>query len=122
MKHPKLPEHKLFHGVHGKKAETLSDLKEMIKELSDNSFSHHTKHGNDFANWTRHILHRDYLADRMERVHSRHEMIELIEDELSKDRHTDIDSTDEFKRFIAKEFIYGMIFGIIIGIIISRLI
>jgi len=118
----KLPEHKHFFAVHGKKASNISDLKVILQEISQENFEHHTKNGNDFARWLRHILHKDYLADRLERVGTKEAMLELIEDEIIKDKEPYADSVDEFKRFIAKEFIYGMVFGIIIGIIITKLI
>ncbi|NQU98207.1 hypothetical protein HQ533_01965 [Candidatus Woesearchaeota archaeon] len=117
----KLPEHKHFFAVNGKKAENLSDLRDLIAEMPEKEFNHHVSGQNDFANWVRDILHRDYLADRMEKVTSKDDMVKLVNDEMIKDREENIQGVDEFKRFIAKEFIYGMIFGIIIGIIMSQL-
>jgi len=117
----RLPPHKKFFAVHGKEAETLSDLKEALLTMSENDFKHHTHNKNDFSKWTRDILHRDTLAARLDKTNSREDMIELIADELRKDREYDTDS-DEFKRFMVREFLYGFIIGILIGVIIARLI
>jgi len=119
----KLPEHKHFFAVNGKKAENLLDLRALIAEMSEKDFKHHTTQArNDFANWLRDIMHKDYLADRIGEVHSREDVLELINDEIMKDREIEAQDSDEFKRFIVREFIYGLIFGIIIGIILSKLI
>lgn len=117
-----IPEHKYFHTEEGRVAKNLPELKIILQEINEENFEHHTKNGNDFAKWLRHILHKDYLADKLEKVHTKEEMLELIEDEIFKDSHPYWNSADEFKRFIAKEFLYGMIFGLIVGIIVSRLI
>lgn len=116
----KLPEHKKFFTVHGRKAETLVDLRDAVATMSDENFAHHLQRGNDFAVWIRDILHQDSLADRIEKVHKREDMFELVEDTLRMERETSINS-DEFKRFMVKEFIYGMILGLILGIVITQL-
>ncbi|MBU0471669.1 MAG: hypothetical protein KKF89_05980 [Nanoarchaeota archaeon] len=118
----RLPEHKHFFAVHGKKAETLSDLRDMIVSIPEKDFIHHIKEKNDFAVWVRDILHKDYLAERMEKVSSREDLLELITDEMIKDRESELSGSDEFKRFIAREFIYGMLLGIVLGLVISQLI
>jgi len=118
----KLPEYKKFFAVHGKKAENLSDLKRIMFSMSDKEFKHHVSYGrNDFASWTKDILHRDYLAVRIKKVHSKKEVLELLDDELMKDKELEVMGSDDFKKFIVKEFVFGMIFGMILGIILSNL-
>ncbi|MFH1771012.1 MAG: hypothetical protein ABH828_05670 [archaeon] len=116
-----LPEHKKFHGVHGIKAETLPELKHMIISMSDSNFNYHTDGRNDFALWIRDILHMDYLANRIEKVHSKKDTLELIEDELGAERDI-MSESEEFRRFIVKEFMLGLLFGLIIGVVIIQLI
>ncbi|MBC8495866.1 hypothetical protein H8D36_06950 [archaeon] len=118
----RIPKHKKFFAVHGKEAENLSELRLLMVEMSDEDFLHHMNGRNDFSQWTRDILHRDELAERMEKLPSRDYMLELIDDEILKDKERAVLGSDEFKRFIVREFVYGLIFGIIIGIIITKLI
>ena len=119
----KIPEHKRFFAVNGRNAGSISDLRLLIEEMSQEDFHHHvTESRNDFANWTRDILHDDHLADKLLRVKTKEHTFEVLNDELVKEKEVDIEQSDEFKRFIAKEFIYGMFFGLILGMILSRLI
>ena len=117
----KLPEHKKFRGVHGIKAETLPELKNLIISMSDSNFKYHTDNRNDFAQWIKDILHMDYLANRIEKVRSKEDVLELIEDEIKAEREI-LSESEEFRRFIVKEFMLGLLFGIIIGVVVSQLI
>lgn len=116
-----LPEHKKFHGVNGIKAETLSELKNLITSMSDSDFKYHTHNRNDFARWIRDILHRNYLANRIEKVHSKEHTLEFIDDEIRTESQI-MSGSEEFKRFMVKEFMLGLFFGLIIGIVVSQLI
>lgn len=122
-----IPEHKRFFAVNSMSASSLLELRNMIAEMTEHDFKHHvSEERNDFANWIRDILHNDHLADRLQRVKSKGHTFELLNDEITKDKTKEhefqIEKSYEFKRFIAKEFIYGMFFGLILGMILSRLI
>lgn len=117
----KLPEHKKFYGVNGISAENLPELKNLIASMSDSDFKHHTHNRNDFAQWIKDVLHRNYLANGIEKVHSKEDMLELLDYEIRTDNQI-MSGSEEFRRFMVKEFIFGLLFGLIIGIVISNLI
>ena len=114
----KLPEHKKFFMINGEKAESLGDLRVLMMSMKEKDFQHHISGRNDFANWIRDILHKDFLADRLEKVKSRDEMLELIHDEILKDKESELTHSHTFKGLIVKEFVYGLLFGMIIGMLI----
>lgn len=117
----RLPEHKKFFTVHGKKATTLADLKTILVEMSESEFGHHVSgNKNDYAVWVRDILHKDSLANRLEKVSNKDDFIHLVTDELKKDRDLGFEFSLDFKRFMAREFIYGMFLGLIIGLVAGR--
>jgi hypothetical protein len=119
----KLPHHKHFFTFHGKKIATLKELRNFILDLSQEDFKKHvSKDRNDFAIWIKDILHKDFLAEKLEKVKTREETLMLLDDELVKEHEDRIESSLEFKRFIAKEFIYGMFFGLVLGLVLAGLI
>ncbi|MBU0666652.1 MAG: hypothetical protein ABIC91_06255 [Nanoarchaeota archaeon] len=121
-----IPEHEHFYFVHGKKAETIIDFKNAIKDMSDKEFKHHVnKQKNDFAKWILEVLKEESLAKAISYCHSKEDVLKAIKEyelDLSfKYPLEQLEASEEFKRFLAKEFIYGMIFGLILGFILSRL-
>lgn len=117
-----LPEHKNFFTIDGKKARSLLELRSILSEMDVKEFNHHvTSHKNDFASWIKDILHKDYLAEKLMKVDSKKDILILINDELLKEYEEEMESSTEFKRFIVKEFVYGMFFGLILGLVISNL-
>lgn len=77
-----MAESKTFN-LHGGK--TFSNLKQFAKHLQSMdvaSFKHHVNDAkNDFANWTRHALKKDELADKLEK------RVDKVEMELEVLRH-----------------------------------
>lgn len=104
----------------GGEAESLSDLKQVLLSMSEDSFKHHLKN-HDFSKWVRDILHKDDFADKLARIHSREDLIIAIDNELEKDYSLGPDSSHQFNRFLAKHFVYGFVFGFVVGIILCLL-
>ncbi len=106
--------------MEGGEAECLSDLKQLMMEMSEDSFRHHLKN-KDFSNWIRDILHKDAFADQIENIHSKEDLIVAIDDELERDFLLGHDYSFFFRRFLAKNFIYGLVLGFILGVLLALL-
>ncbi|MAG38800.1 hypothetical protein CMO90_01820 [Candidatus Woesearchaeota archaeon] len=113
-----IPKHKRFFAINGRKAERLSDLKNLVLNMSNKDFKHHLK-GNDFSNWIKHILHKDKLADEINNINSKEKMIDLIEKHEKEDENN---TQEPLKYHITRQFIYGLLLGMFVGILISELI
>lgn len=76
------PEH-VFHFKDGKKAHNLHDLKDAIRNMDDDTFSHHVdEDNNDFANWVEFVYKNEALAKDLDKVSTRKAMAEVLEAEL----------------------------------------
>ncbi len=78
-----IPWEKRFHFGDGTAAKDLAELKAKIESISYEEFYRHVNaEKNDFANWTEHVLQKKALADRLRRVSSIVETVELLNEEL----------------------------------------
>jgi hypothetical protein len=58
----------------------LYELSDALKVMDDKVFRQHVKEGkNDFSNWIRKVMNNKYLADKLAKVKSKQEMINLLE-------------------------------------------
>ena len=73
---------KTFHLQEGKTFSDVKGLAKNLKNMSEEAFNHHVnKTKNDFANWLRHSLKQEELAERIE------SKLDKIEVELEVLRH-----------------------------------
>ena len=83
-----LPYEKRFHFKDGTAAKNLRELKEKIETISyDEFYEHANPEKNDFANWVEHVLNKPELAEKLRRVASIVETVELLNDELYPVEH-----------------------------------
>jgi hypothetical protein len=76
-----IPYEKQFHFRDGTAAANAEQLNAKIETVSYQEFYHHVNTGkNDFANWLRHVLHEERLADDLQKVSSIVETVEILED------------------------------------------
>lgn len=72
-----------FHTSDGKVVRSLRELPSILAQMSPDAFAHHVnEEKNDFANWIRHVFHKDALADKFEKVTSKQEGIDMVQDAL----------------------------------------
>ncbi len=100
-------------------AENITDLGRLISLLSDDDFSYHIAGGNHFANWVRDILHQEDLANEMRKAVSKQDLLDTLKDNIEEENEQSF--MGDFKRLLARDFIYGLVLGLIIGIIIHLL-
>jgi hypothetical protein len=115
-----LQEYEHFHFIHGTKAEKIDDLKEGIIGMTEADFKHHvTAKKNDFATWLHQTFKEEKLASKLRKIKTKENTIKALEEYLEeKNKNYSI----EYRRFVVKEFMYGLVIGLIIGFIIAKLI
>lgn len=75
-----ISEDKWFVLRNGKRLSSISELKDILRNMDDETYSHHvTLHKNDFASWIKHVFLNDALADKILRANSRNEIISILE-------------------------------------------
>jgi len=73
-----------FYLVNGKKITNLSELKDAIKDISDEDFVHHVNPDkNDFANWVRGVFKDNDLASAIENATSINSLYALLDSRVS---------------------------------------
>lgn len=78
-----IPHEKHFHFRDGTAVGSLDGLKEKLEGIGYQEFYHHVNdEKNDFANWVRHVLDEEALADDLEKVTSIVETVEILENHL----------------------------------------
>jgi len=76
-----------FYFADGDSTKNLQELKDKIELLSYEEFyAHVNQDKNDFANWTQHVLKKDLLAEKLRKVTSIVETIELLNEELNPEK------------------------------------
>ncbi len=115
-----IPRYKRFFCVNGREAETLFDLRNILLDMSDSDFHHHTNGRNDFSNWIRDILHKDELAEKLRQKQEKKDVLSLIEEEMEREKSEY--PPVNFRRLFIKDFVYGLLFGLIIGILLDLLV
>jgi len=84
-KEPVISQHDLFHLKDGRKLRDLEDLYHVLENMNHDTFNHHVNSTkNDFATWTAHTFGRQELANRLFKISSKQEMLELMKNELEK--------------------------------------
>ncbi len=79
------PEHEKFVFKDGHHAKTLRDLVGLLQTIHENDFQHHMQgSNNDFANWIRYSLKKDALADSIQPLRTRTEMVAALQKKKGK--------------------------------------
>ena len=75
-----IPEHQWFMLKNGKKLSSLTELKESLKHIDDETYFHHVnEYKNDFSSWIRQVFMDATLADKIINARSRNELISVLE-------------------------------------------
>ena len=95
-----------FYVCNGVVLKSLNELLDFLKNVDDDTFFYHVDHQkNDFANWVLNVLKKKTLAKKLFEVHTRSEMIQLIESK-KKSRTTKKNKKDIISR-IKEAIIHG---------------
>jgi len=63
----------------------LEDLKNALKEISEETFKYHVnKEKNDFADWVKSVLNDKMLANKLVKIKTVKTMVEAVEEGLKK--------------------------------------
>lgn len=93
-----IPHEKRFHFRDDASVGSLEELKEKLEGISYPEFYHHVNdEKNDFAEWVRHVLEDEELADNLGKVTSIVETVEIIEDHLRPKPVEDVSETVQTK-------------------------
>ena len=69
----------------GKPINTIEVLISILKESTDEQFSHHTDdERNDFASWVEHVFNNKDVADKLNEEKTREGTIKILEEEINK--------------------------------------
>ena len=78
-----VPPEETFRTSHGKEIKSLKHLKQVLDDISPDSFTHHVNpEKNDFANWIRHSVDDPDLADQLERTTDFNETKEIVAERI----------------------------------------
>tara|TARA_Y100000031_G_C8170321_1_gene361459 strand:+ start:328 stop:714 length:387 start_codon:yes stop_codon:yes gene_type:complete len=120
-----LPHEKRFHFRDGSNVSTLDELYTHLKTAGNSEFEHHVYQGNnDFANWIAYVLHKEKLADSLQLIDKKEEMLSIIKQDLhsseQKKRKTSFTQSPKRKLigFFDKDFAAGLITGMSFAYII----
>jgi hypothetical protein len=99
----------------------LSELKEALTIMSDESFRHHvTSQKNDFSNWVRDVIKDKDLAREISNVRERERMRDIITLRISElEKVATGETFKEDVKSTVLDFLMGVIVGFIIGLIIA---
>lgn len=79
---------KWFHFTSGRKASSIEELKELLKNMGEAEFRHHVNNErNDFANWIEDVFGETRLAQSMREVSEREGLLIILENFLKKKQH-----------------------------------
>jgi len=79
---------KCFYFTSGRKAYSIEELSQVLKDMGDAEFRHHVNNErNDFANWVEDVFKESELAHNMREVSEKEGLIIILEDFLKKRRH-----------------------------------
>nr|MCK4930149.1 hypothetical protein [Nanoarchaeota archaeon] len=85
---------KWFCFASGRKASSIEELKELLKNMGETEFRHHVNNErNDFANWIEDVFGETRLAQSMREVSEREGLLIILENFLKKKQHKPEHST-----------------------------